>query len=130
MASFYVSLILLKEILPVSSSMNRIGEVTALVPMDDIHNQSLMMEQTGATSSFTEEDVKHYLHEVLIKIRNKEKVGFTSLRLCPSYKDEVYSNSQMFPRYRIGVETFFLQQGSLNQILFLFLNFQIPDFPR
>ena len=53
--------------------MNRIGEVTALVPMYDKYNQSLMMEQTGATSSFTEEDVKHYLHEVLIKIRNKEK---------------------------------------------------------
>ncbi|MGB8171508.1 MAG: hypothetical protein WCF01_02665 [Nitrososphaeraceae archaeon] len=46
--------------------MNRIGEVTALVPMYDKHNQSLMMEQTGATSSFTEEDVKHYLHDVLI----------------------------------------------------------------
>ena len=78
--------------------MNRIGEVMALVPMYDNHNQSLMMEQTGATSSFTEEDVKHYLHEVLIKIRNKE-VGFTSLRLCPSYKDEVCSSSQMFPKY-------------------------------
>ena len=50
--------------------MNRIGEVMALVPMYDNHNQSLMMEQTGATSSFTEEDVKHYLHEVLIKNKN------------------------------------------------------------
>ena len=87
------------EVLPVSSDMNRIGEVTALVPMYDKHNQSPMMEQTGATSSFTEEDVKHYLHEVLTEIRNKEKVGFTSLRLCPSYKDEVCSSSQMFPGY-------------------------------
>ena len=79
--------------------MNRIGEVTALVPMYDKHNQSLMMEQTGITTSFIEEDVKHYLHELLTEIRNKEKVGFTSLRLCPSYKDEVCSSSQMFPKY-------------------------------
>jgi hypothetical protein len=34
-------------------------------------NQSLMMEQTGVTSSFTEEDVKYYLHEVLAQIRKK-----------------------------------------------------------
>jgi hypothetical protein len=37
----------------------------ALVPMYDQHNQSLMMEKNGLTSSFTEEDIKHYLHEVI-----------------------------------------------------------------
>jgi hypothetical protein len=31
--------------------------------------------------------------------RKKEKVGFTSLRLCPSYKDEACSSNQMFLRY-------------------------------
>ena len=55
--------------------MNRIEEVTALVPMYDEHNQNLMMGQTGVTSSFTEEDVKHYLHEVVTEIRIK-KNGF------------------------------------------------------
>jgi hypothetical protein len=35
------------------------------------HNQSLMMEQTGVTSSLNEEDVKYYLHEVLAEIRKK-----------------------------------------------------------
>jgi hypothetical protein len=38
--------------------MNRIDEVTVLVPMYDKHNQSLMMEQTGITTSFIEEDDK------------------------------------------------------------------------
>ncbi len=31
--------------------------------------------------------------------QKKEKVGVTSLRLCPSYKDEACSSNQMFLRY-------------------------------